>query len=195
MAWAPWKTSLSYVHIQVPNQNISWSGSITMEVGPSVNHKLTLPHMLIICIALYVNHTSIKLLKFLFKNLMIKIALFCINDARNDSFQDFTSKLTARAKEENSGCSCRLFTTTCILEAVLSWVLAKISDFCVCVSTWILQLFVFCVYMSVCTYMHLFLYGKKWTCPKKSSNSISTIKPLLHLLHMVSHLCTLLYPA
>lgn len=161
MAWAPWKTSLSYVHIQVPNQNISWSGSITMEVGPSVNHKLTLPHMLIICIALYVNHTSIKLLKFLFKNLMIKIALFCINDARNDSFQDFTSKLTARAKEENSGCSCRLFTTTCILEAVLSWVLAKISDFCVCVSTWILQLFVFCVYMSVCMYVCTYFYMVK----------------------------------
>lgn len=80
----------------------------------------SLTHMLIICTAFYVNHTSIKLLKFLFKNLMIKIALFCVNDALNDSFQDFTSKLTARAKEENSGGSCRLFTTTCILDAVLS---------------------------------------------------------------------------
>lgn len=30
---------------------------------------------------------------------MIKIARFCVNDALNDSFQDFTSKLTARAKE------------------------------------------------------------------------------------------------
>ena len=91
-----------------------------MEVGPPVNHKLTLPHMLIICTALYVKHISIKLLKFLFKNLLIKIPLFCINDAWNDSFQDFTSKLTARAKEENRGGSCRLFTTTCILDAVLS---------------------------------------------------------------------------
>lgn len=123
------------------------------EVVPSVKHKLTLPHMLIICTALHVNHTSIKLLKFLFKNLMIKIALFCINDARNDSFQDFTSKLTARGKKENGGGSCRLFTTTCILDAVLSWVLAKISDFCV--STWIFQLFVFCVCMYICTYFYM----------------------------------------
>ena len=145
--------------------------------------------MLIICTAFYVNHTSIKLLKFLFKNLMIKIALFCINDALNDSFQDFTSKLTARAKEENSGGSCRLFTITCVLDAVLSWVSAKIWFLCAC-----LNISTLCI-LCLCVCMHIFLYSKKWTCPKESSNSIPAIKPLLQLFHMLSHLCTLLYPS